>query len=91
VLVTRSDTSGEKPEEIFVGAGETALEVGLGSAQAVAGVAPRLDALGRLLGIIDTALRRGDPPAKAELATALSAVVPGLHHRETGLSLDAKL
>ena len=23
--------------------------------------------------------------------TALSAVVPGLHHRETGLSLDAKL
>lgn len=91
VLVTSSNTSGEKSEEIFVGAGETALDIGLASAQAVAGAEPPLLALGRFLGLIDSALRRGDPPPKAELATALAAVVPGLHHRETGLSLDAKL
>lgn len=91
VLVTRSDTSGEKPEEIFVGKDEKAVGCGLESADAIAAGPVMVAAVAELLGMIERTCRAGDPPGKPELAGALARVVPQLHHVETGRSLDGKL
>ncbi len=92
VLVTRSDTSGEKDIEEFVGCDEEALPLpGLTAVQAIAGSGVDLDALGAFLRRIARAATSGDLPAKAELVHLLAAVVPGLAHQETGRSLDSKM
>ena len=92
VLLTKSDTSGEKSEEEFIAAGEQVVEIGLTDVEAIS--APAVDpvALAALLQRLDAAVAARTPlPAKADLAAWLAAVVPGMHHRETGASLDAKL
>jgi FlaA1/EpsC-like NDP-sugar epimerase len=91
VLVTRSDTSGEKDIEEFIAHDETATDIGLQSAQAIPGTRVDLDRLAGLLRLIDRACTAGTPPAKADLAQALAAVVPDLKHQETGRSLDSKM
>ncbi len=92
VLLTKSDTSGEKSEEEFIAADERAVDLGLTDVEAIA--APTVDpaALAALLQRLDAAVAARTPlPAKADLAVWLATVVPGMHHRETGASLDAKL
>lgn len=91
VMVTRSDTSGEKPEEIFVGLDERAVGCGLESVDAVAAGPVSVAAVANLLAMIDRGCRAGDPPGKPELVASLARVVPQLHHVETGRSLDGKL
>lgn len=91
VLVTTSDTAGEKPEEVFVAGDEVALDCGLASVRAVPAGPVDVVALTGFLRLVDQACDRGEPPPKAELARALAAVVPQLHHAETGRNLDTKM
>lgn len=92
VLVTRSDTSGEKDEEIFVAKGETAEECGLDAALVVPAPTSLPDeALAALLTLIEDGCERGLPVSKPSITEALSRVVPELVHHDTGKSLDAKM
>lgn len=91
VLVTASDTAGEKPEEVFVAGDEVALDCGLAAVRAVPAGPVDVSALTGFLRLVDQACDRGEPPPKAELARALAAVVPQLHHAETGRNLDTKM
>lgn len=97
VLVTTSDTSGEKEIEEFVARGEQDLPHPGGFARLAAIAAPpRIEPapLQALLALIHRAVcprDAKDVPGKADIATALAAVVPGFQHRETGKSLDGKM
>lgn len=92
VLVTTSDTSGEKDIEEFIGADETALAVpGASSVQAIAGSGVDLGAFSSFLQLIDHACRTGNVPQLDVLVRSLAAVVPGLKHQHTGRSLDSKM
>lgn len=97
LLVTSSDTSGEKEYEEFVAQGEHELAHPRGLTRLGAIAAPTqvdLAALRRLLGVLDRAVQARDPrdiPSKADIAGALAGIVLGFHHRETGKSLDGKM
>jgi len=91
ILVTHSDTSGEKEEEIFVAPGEHAEECGLSGARVVPAPTDLPDGLAALLRVIEDGCVRGLPVTKADVVTALAAVVPELAHLETGKSLDHKM
>jgi FlaA1/EpsC-like NDP-sugar epimerase len=91
VLVTQSDTSGEKEIEEFIGRDEAAQDIGLGSVAAIAAGPVDLAAFGEFLRVVDQVTATGRPPAKGELARTLAAVVPGLQHKESGRSLDSKM
>ncbi|MBM4357069.1 MAG: polysaccharide biosynthesis protein [Deltaproteobacteria bacterium] len=91
LLVTRSDTSGEKDEEIFVAHGETAEECGLAAAQVVPAPAVGSASLEALLALIEDGAVRGAPVTKLDLIRALTEVVPDLAHLETGKNLDQKM
>ena len=90
VLLTPLDTSGEKPYEEFVGAGEAEVASGfesLGALRHVRGQARIEAAIARL-----ERLASGDGPvSKAEVAAVIAAAVPGMRHRETGKTLDDRL
>lgn len=86
-----STTSGEKEMEIFVGPGELDRDCGLARCRAIpAGPADRA-AIEGFLAVIADGVSGGAVPDKATLAAALARVVPELHHRETGLSLDGRM
>ncbi|MSP25773.1 MAG: NAD-dependent epimerase/dehydratase family protein [Myxococcales bacterium] len=91
VLVTTSDTSGEKELEVFVGAGEDAQDCGFTSARAVLRSNVLPSGLPELLHLIDDGCHRGSTIEKAELARAIAALVPEFEHRDTGKSLDDKM
>jgi FlaA1/EpsC-like NDP-sugar epimerase len=97
VLVTTSDTSGEKEIEEFVARGERASAHPSGCANLLTIPAPEaidIEGMRKLLATIKRAVLprdRGDVPDKAALAKALADVVPGFAHRETGKSLDGKM
>ena len=97
VLVTTSDTSGEKEIEEFVAKGEQDQQHPRGFKRLAVIPAPSrsdLTALRHLLAVLDRAVHARDQrdlPTKADLAEALAGVVPGFHHRETGKSLDGKM
>ena len=92
VLVTTSDTSGEKDIEEFIGRDERAVSVsGLASVQAIPGTTVDLAAFTAFLRLVEHACVSGVIPAKQDLIRALAAVVPGLAHQDTGRSLDSKM
>jgi hypothetical protein len=91
VLVTTSDTSGEKDIEEFVAAGEQALEAGLAGARAVADPVVDVALLTTVLQGIALAVEGAVQLAKHDLVDLLTRVVPGLAHHETGTSLDGKM
>lgn len=97
VLVTTSDTSGEKEIEEFVARGEKDGAHPRGLPHLATIPAPHavdLLPLRHLLNTIHRAERCrdvNDIPSKADLAQALAGVVPGFIHRETGKSLDGKM
>jgi len=93
VLVTRADTSGEKPMEEFVARDEVAVALGLERVEGVPlDAAPPLDDLSEVLQAIAAQLAAirasGD---KADLAGLLGRLIPDLAHSETGRSLDARM
>ena len=92
VLVTTSDTSGEKDIEEFIGRYETALPVaGATSVQAIAGSTVDCASFGDFLRLIERACATGEAPHKDDLVRSLAAFVPGLKHQDTGRSLDSKM
>ena len=97
VLVTTSDTSGEKEIEEFVARGEQNGAHPRGFTHLASIPAPHavdLVPLRHLLQTIQRAERcrsASDIPSKTELAQALAGVVPGFSHRDTGKSLDGKM
>jgi FlaA1/EpsC-like NDP-sugar epimerase len=91
ILVTTSDTSGEKDIEEFVARGEQAREAGLAAARVVAGPVADIPALATVLQGIALAVDGTLPVAKRDLVDLLTRVVPELAHRETGTSLDGKM
>jgi FlaA1/EpsC-like NDP-sugar epimerase len=91
VVITATDTSGEKGVEAFVGADEKALEIDLKSAQAIAAAEPSVGKLREVLAWIDAAVTGGALPAKDEIVRRLGELVGDLVHRETGASLDGKM
>jgi FlaA1/EpsC-like NDP-sugar epimerase len=91
VLRTRADTAGEKAMERFVAADETAIEVGMATAQAIAAPTRIVDH-GPLLAQIDAAVAGRTPlPDKDAITAWLQEVVPGLRHAASSRSLDARL
>jgi FlaA1/EpsC-like NDP-sugar epimerase len=97
VLVTTSDTSGEKEVEEFIAHGEQAMAHSQGFTRLATIAAPaRVDvsALKQLLRVISQAVHARDEKdvlGKPAIAQALAAVVPGFVHRDTGKSLDGKM
>jgi hypothetical protein len=91
VVVTRSDTSGEKEIEEFIGEGEEEVDIGLVHVGAVSGGKVDIGALTEVLAIIDHAAKGAGTLAKSDLMNALRRLVPNLEHRETGLTLDGKM
>lgn len=91
VVFTPSTTSGEKAMEIFVGPGEHAIDCGLTRCQAIAAGPADRAAIEAFLALVAAAVGGGPVPDKAVVTAALAQVVPELHHRETGLSLDGRM
>jgi len=91
LLLTPRDTSGEKPVEEFVAAGERTHEVGFKSLLAVA----HASAAQVSMDLIDELDRLVATPAKtvgkADIVAALAAVIPSFKHVETGRSLDERM
>ncbi len=92
LLLTDRDTSGEKPGEIFAGAGEEIVEIGF---RELTGVPYRRDgaeALGPLLQELEELTRDSAAPATKEaIVEAMARVVPELRHLETGRGLDERM
>ena len=92
ILRTLRDTDGEKSEEVFVGAREAAVEVGLGQLRAVpqcgADAAVLRDVLATLSRWIDDA---GEPADKTAIAQCVARVVPEFAPYASGKSLDDRM
>jgi nucleoside-diphosphate-sugar epimerase len=86
-----STTSGEKAMEIFVGPGEHDRDCGLARCRAIAAGPADRAAIEGFLAVIADGVGGSAVPDKSALAAALARVVPELHHRETGLSLDGRM
>jgi FlaA1/EpsC-like NDP-sugar epimerase len=90
VLLTRLDTSGEKPYEEFVGYGETAVDIGMRAVRAFRHMSSRAFEHGlfdRMAGWID------DPHAHAEKGDIVDEMRQALmtfRHVETGRNLDQR-
>jgi len=91
VVFNASTTSGEKAMEIFVGPGEGEVACALTRCRAIAAAPADRRAIEEFLAYIASAVAGGTVPDKTALVTALARVVPELHHRETGLSLDRRI
>lgn len=91
LLITPLDTSGEKPYEEFVGAGEAAEEVGFAALQALRHL-PGSPHLAETLAAFEHMVT--SPAAtltKAEVVAQIARAVPQLAHVETGRNLDQRL
>ncbi|MGE5361136.1 MAG: polysaccharide biosynthesis protein [Bacteroidales bacterium] len=92
VLHTALDTSGEKPYEEFVGAGEQAIDIGMEQLQGVRATPLDGAAVAEALGTFRRAI--ADPTAaltKQDVVAILGSVIPHFSHVETGRSLDDRL
>ncbi len=91
LLLTSLDTSGEKPYEEFVGAGEAIIDSGLQTLDAVMHVATQA-LTPDVLAMLEDAVSRVDGAVdKQGIVDAIQRVIPGFTHRETGKSLDDRL
>ena len=91
MLLTPRDTAGEKAVEVFRGAGEGAVELGL---EALAAVVPApvdrealMAAVSRLAGFV-----AGETPTTAaEIEQVVRGVLPGFRHAQAQASLDDRV
>lgn len=93
LLLTPLDTSGEKPYEEFLGAGESSVEVGLKN---ILGIPFRaspqsLQTLRDFISLLERALGDATAPFDKQSAVrAISQIIPEFEHIETGKSLDER-
>lgn len=91
LLLTPLDTSGEKPFEEFVGAGETRVESGLATLSAVKHVSTGALTNDVLHLLEDSVSRTSGAIDKRAIVRAIEDVIPTFSHRETGKSLDDRM
>jgi FlaA1/EpsC-like NDP-sugar epimerase len=91
VLLTPSDTSGEKPFEVFVGDGETLSRSKLQTLDIVSYCPAPHGSIARLLRQLELWLSRDEAAEKADVIDAIGSVVPQFHHVETGRNLDQRI
>lgn len=91
ILLTPLDTSGEKPYEEFVSAGESVTEIGMQSLLAVPHAAPRYDLCGLLDEIERLATDSSPAVRKGDLVARFEAALSHFRHVETGRNLDQRL
>jgi FlaA1/EpsC-like NDP-sugar epimerase len=91
VVVTPTDTSGEKAMEVFAAPNETPVACGLDRLRALPAPAVDRTAVADLVAFVADACSGGPMPGKEAITAALARLVPELHHRETGRSLDGKM
>jgi len=91
LLMTPLDTSGEKPYEEFVGAGEAAVDLDYEALQAIVHrMNPRMD--DSLIRELRNLIREPRTPAtKPALAALVARATPTFHHVETGRGLDERV
>lgn len=89
VLITPSDTDGEKPEEEFIGVGEKVISSSLKNIQILDTVRLPAKALEDLLTWIQDGVNNPTlPVVKNDLVNGLADLLPGFDHVSTGKSLD---
>ncbi len=91
VVVTKSDTDGEKEMEEFVAPHERSVDCGLRSALAVEGGNVDFSSLEALLDLVRDSVKRGCAPSKEYITDLFRQLVPDLAHRNSGRSLDVKM
>ncbi|MEM1033425.1 MAG: polysaccharide biosynthesis protein [Myxococcota bacterium] len=91
VVMTRSDTDGEKPREEFACAGEDVRDIGFAALRGIDAQPGDETALAALLDAIQVAVGDGHAGVPPDLEAALARVVPELRRRVTGRSLDEKM
>lgn len=92
VLLTPLDTEGEKPFEEFLGAGESAVEIGLASVRAVRHVPGPPGSLETLMSRLEAAVAQPETEVtKVQIIDWIGEAVPQFAHRSTGLSLDDRV
>jgi FlaA1/EpsC-like NDP-sugar epimerase len=92
VLVTRLDTAGEKDYEEFVAPGDVIHDAGFVALKALAVPAADRMLLRTTMDEVETLLANPSHPVDVAAITALiSRVVPELTHRESALTLDARM
>jgi FlaA1/EpsC-like NDP-sugar epimerase len=91
VLVTTSDTSGEKDIEEFIARDETAHNHPLAQQLQTIAAPEYIAPLADLLSLIEHAVTGKGACDKTALAQTLHALIPTMAHRETGRSLDGKI
>jgi FlaA1/EpsC-like NDP-sugar epimerase len=91
VVVTKSDTDGEKEMEEFIAPDERCIECDLQSALAVEGGGVDFTALRALLDLVHNSVKSGCAPSKEYITDCFRQLVPDLAHRKSGRSLDVKM
>jgi FlaA1/EpsC-like NDP-sugar epimerase len=92
LLLTPLDTSGEKPYEEFIGARESAVELGLPNLMAVPYLQADRQALTGLLAWLSPLVEgAGELPSKRDIVAAIGNVVTEFQHVETDKQLDHRL
>jgi len=91
LILTPQDTSGDKPYEEFVGAGEAISEVGFKNLLVLtrdSTHATSMDVIDKLSQLVEGAQTT---PTKADIVSLVSGALPSFRHIETGKSLDERI
>jgi FlaA1/EpsC-like NDP-sugar epimerase len=91
ILFTALDTSGEKPYEEFVAAGESLVDIKMRSLLAVRHTAAHYDVQGMLDEIERVVMNASHPIRKEDLVARFEAILVQFRHVETGRNLDQRL
>ncbi len=92
LLLTPLDTSGEKPYEEFVGAGESVADLdNLASLRGVPYLPAASGALSHFQNWLEATMTADTAPEKAALVLEIARLVPQMKHIETGRSLDTRV
>ncbi|HVF39136.1 MAG TPA: polysaccharide biosynthesis protein [Gemmatimonadaceae bacterium] len=92
MLLTPRNTDGEKESEVFIGEGETPIEIGMSALlaieQAAADRSSLRDVLSRLQSLVDDS---SESITKREIAELVREVVPEFNPLESGVQLDSRM
>ena len=92
ILLTPLDTDGEKSAEEFVGAGETAVDVGWSALRGIAQPGSERTALESVLDQLDAWVSHAELKVERhDVARVLAHVVPEFAHAASGKSLDERM
>lgn len=91
LLLTPLDTSGEKPYEEFLGAGESAVELGLHNVLAVNYLPSSDHTTQDAINLCRSIVQGQAAPDRSELVAAIERCIPQFVHKDTGRNLDGRM